>query len=255
LFRRKAKAVRRFVDFPSEALDMFEGANKKLLKVLALLTHDEVCAARDGVLAARDEVLATHEAVRDIGGRFDALKLEVHSSVVSAAGMEDCWIGGSRPLPSNEPFMLAVDKLGCVASLKKAVLDCNVGGVVAAVDVQGMGGVGKTTACLVRASDQEVASAYLDARLRMSLGLDVTTEVVVDQLVGVVEKTGGALSATLMRDTFKKNGTGKLDSIKDQACQWLPGRQLVFLDIGHEDVLLKPSEILAWMRSVVARVS
>jgi hypothetical protein len=79
---------------------------------------------------------------------------------------------------------------------------------VAAVGVQGMGGVGKTTACLVRASDQEVASAYPDAGLRMSLGLDVTTEAVVDQLAGIVEKTGGALSATLMRDTFKKNGTG-----------------------------------------------
>jgi hypothetical protein len=72
---------------------------------------------------------------------------------------------------------------------------------------------GKTTACLVRASDQEVASAYLDARLRMSLRLDVTTEVVVDQLVGVAEKTGGALSATLMRDTFKNNSTRKLDTI------------------------------------------
>jgi hypothetical protein len=208
---------------------MFESANKLLLKVPALLTHDEVCAARGGVRAERDEVLATHEAVRDIGGRFDALKLEVHSSVVSAAGMEDCWICGNRSLPSKEPFMLGADKLGCVASLKTAVLDRNVGGVVAAVGVQGMGGVGETTACLVVASDQEVLSACSDARLWMSLGLDVTTEAVVDRLAGVVEKTGGALSAKLMRDTFKKNGTGKLDSIKDQARQWLHVRHVLLV--------------------------
>jgi hypothetical protein len=44
-----------------------------------------------------------------------------------------------------------------------------------------MGGAERTAACLVVASDEEVARAYNDAVLRMTLEIDVTAEDIVDQ--------------------------------------------------------------------------
>jgi hypothetical protein len=44
-----------------------------------------------------------------------------------------------------------------------------------------MGGVWRTTACLVVTSDEEVARAYNDAVLWMTLEIDVTAEDSVDQ--------------------------------------------------------------------------
>jgi hypothetical protein len=191
--------------------------------------RDDVRVTHDDVRVTPDEVRVTHELVSDMARPFEALELQSNSSALSAAGMEDCGMHGSRSLPSKELLMLGPEKLSCVASVKRAVLDCEVGGVAAAVGVQGMGGVGMTTACLVVASDQGVASAYPETRIWISLRTDVTAEAVVDQLAGIVEKAGGALTAKLMRDMFKEHGMVKLDSVTDNVRQWLHDRHVLFV--------------------------
>jgi hypothetical protein len=136
----EGKGFRRFVDFPRNAQDTFESTNKLLLKVLTLLTNDEVGTTRDDVRATHDdvrvtpdEVRMTHESVSDMAGRFEALGLQSNSSALSAAGVKDCCMHCSRSLPSKELWMLGPEKLSCVASRMRAVLDCKVGGVEAAV--------------------------------------------------------------------------------------------------------------------------
>jgi hypothetical protein len=126
----KVEATRRFVNFPTDTLETFRSAEQLLLKVLGLMTHDEV-----------------HRGFPVITARLEALSMEVHSAQLCdryTFSIEDRWVGGNRSLPSEEVFMLGTDKLRAIADLKHAVVGCKSGGVVAAVGVQGMGGVGKT---------------------------------------------------------------------------------------------------------------
>jgi hypothetical protein len=93
-----------------------------------------------------------------------------------------------------------------------------------------MGGVGKTTACMVVASDEEVGRTYSDAVLWMSLGIDVTAYTVVQQLANIVEQTGGPLTAGIMRDLFKEHGKEQLHAIGIKARDWLHGHQVLLVE-------------------------
>jgi NB-ARC domain len=152
-----------------------------------------------------------------------------HASQAPPAPVKDEWIGGERSLPSREGFMVGPEKLQSVADLRQAVLDCEEGGVVAAVGAHGMGGVGKSIACLLVAKDRDVREKYSDATLWINLGLDATDEVVVDQMAAVVEHTGGAWTARLMRDMFSDHGAQILGAIKGKARDWFYGRRVLLV--------------------------
>jgi hypothetical protein len=179
-----------------------------------------------------------------------------HASQAPPAPVKDEWIGGERSLPSREGFMVGPEKLQSVADLRQAVLDCKGGDVVAAVGALGMGGVGKSIACLLVAKDDAVRGRYSDATLWINLGIDATAEVVVDQMAAVVEHTGGARTARLMRDIFRDHGAQKIGAIRGKARDWFYGRRvlLVLDNLFPRTRVAKPSSWAASLQSVSSAI-
>jgi hypothetical protein len=141
-----------------------------------------------------------------------------------SGGVKNCWKAGSFSVPNVRDFMLGPDKLTSVFTLKNTVLNSK-GGTVAAVGLHGSGGVGKTTACKIIANDEDVRLRYPDAVLWIQLGDDASAATVVNQIVAIVEATGGRSFADDIRTYGEKN----LDKVKRKAREWFQGKSILLV--------------------------
>jgi hypothetical protein len=126
----EGKGFRRFVDFPRNAQDTFESTNKLLLKVLTLLTNDEVGTTRDDVRATHDdvrvtpdEVRMTHESVSDMAGRFEAVRTAIEF-VGAVGGRCKGLLYALQPLP---PIQGTVDARAGETQLRRQPNACRAG--------------------------------------------------------------------------------------------------------------------------------
>jgi hypothetical protein len=192
-------------------------------------------------------VWLTAHGVADITSGMNDANLKLDTLV--AGQNKDEWRKSWGSAPPRQDHMLGLE-LHAVQELKEAVLSSSGGNSVAAVGVKGRGGVGKTTAAIVIAHDQEVRNIFPDGILWMQLGLDSTAADVLKQLARVVEKTGGARVA-------KTIGTMKgeqMDEAASDARDWFDGHK-VLLIIDNVFPSSEAGPDCNWMTHLVAAVS
>jgi hypothetical protein len=126
---RRAEGARRLVDFLTAPWKPSKAPVQLPLKVQGRMTHNEA-----------------HKGLSAVTAKLGAMSLEAYSAQLCArrtSSVEDRWIGGNRSVPSKESFMMGPDKLQAISDLKRAVVDCKSGGVVAAVGAKGWVALGR----------------------------------------------------------------------------------------------------------------